>query len=305
MLRKIFHLILITGFIFLFTGFAVAGELDPAFGVDGRVALEIGTYGDRAQAIVIQEDGKILLGGSSTNGESLAYSLIRLLPDGSPDPDFNGDGTVQLDLSNGDDEILALGLLPNGDILAGGYAENDKDRDFVLVRFHSDGSLDAGFGEQGKVVTAVGNSNDEITALLVEDSGKILVAGNAAGTKGRVLVLGRYLKDGRLDSVFGDQGLSLTGVGIDALAQGMVVDNDGRVVVSGSYTDGKTTRMMLAGFSTAGSVDTGFGENGIATPLDREEISEGYGIFQAENGNIYVAGSVGPEGERAAALFRF
>ncbi len=305
MLKTFVHLIIISGLFLCGVAFADAGELDAAFGVDGRVSLEFGAYGDRAQAVVIQKDGKILLGGSSTNDESLAVSLFRLLPDGSPDPEFNGDGTVIVDISSADDEILALALSPEGDIIAGGYTGNGTDRDFLLMRFHADGSIDTGFGDHGRVITAVGNSDDEITALVVEKNGAILAAGNAAGTKGRVVVVGRYLTDGRLDPAFGDQGMSLTGVGVDALAQGMVLTGEDHIIVSGSYTDGTRTRLMLVGFTEDGRLDAGFGSDGISTTLNSDEVSEGYGIYQAENGDLYVAGSVGPEGKRAAALFCF
>ncbi len=305
MTKRIIHLIGIAGLIFLTAGIALAGELDPDFGVDGRVAIEIGTHGDRTQAVAIQSDGKILLGGASTDGDSLAFSLIRLLADGSPDSLFNGDGTVQLDIGSGDEEILALGLTADGRILAGGYRSNGTDRDFALLRFNADGSLDSGFGNQGKVFTSVGNSDDEITALVVESNGDVLVAGSAAGTNGRVIVLARYLADGRLDPGFADHGLSLTGIGRDVVAQGMVVGEDGHIVISGSYTDGAKTRMLLVGFTPDGLIDRAFGENGVAPSVYTQKISEGYGLFQATGGDFFIAGSVGVEGERDAALFHF
>lgn len=305
MTKRIIHLIGIVGLFFLVGGMVSAGELDPDFGVDGRVAIEIGTHGDRTQAVAIQSDGKILLGGASADGDSLVFSLIRLMADGSPDSSFNGDGTVQLDIGSGDDEILALGLTPDGHIFAGGYTSNGADRDFALLRFNSDGSLDSGFGNQGKVLTSVGNSDDEITALVAESNGGVLVAGSAAGTNGRVIVLARYLADGRLDPGFADHGLSLTGIGRDVVAQGMVVNGAGRIVISGSYTDGAKTRMLLVGFTPDGLVDKDFGENGVAAAAYTEKISEGYGLFQATGGDFFIAGSVGVEGERDAALFHF
>ena len=305
MTKRFMHLIYIAVCLLFVSATASTGELDSSFGVDGRAAIEIGTHGDRAQAIAIQPDGKILLGGSSADSSSLAYSLIRLLPDGSPDSSFNGDGKVLLDLSAGDDEILSLALTVDGHILAGGYTTQGRDRDFTLLRFNSDGSLDTGFGNQGKVVTSVGNSHDEITAMAVDEDGALLVAGSAEGTLGRVIVLGRYLADGRLDPSFSDQGLSLIGIGMDVVAQGMVIREDGSAVISGSYADGETVRMVLAGFTPDGLIDTGFGENGVAVTKYTRQISEGYGLFQDQDGDLFVAGSVGPEGERSAAIFRF
>lgn len=290
---------------FLWTGVALAGELDPTFGVDGRVSLEFGPHGDRALAITVDGQGRIVLGGSSVQDDSLACSLIRLLPDGQPDPELGGEGTVILDLSPGDDEILALAQSPDGDIVAGGYVQAVQDRDFLLLRYHADGTLDEEFGDHGRVVVPVGNSDDEITAVQLLPDGRILVAGNAAGTGGRALVLARYDGDGRLDTTFGDRGISLTGVGQDALAQGLAVDETGRIIVSGSYSDGAVTRMMLAAFTENGEVDGSFGRDGVATVADAEKVSEGYGLFVAGDLSLYVAGSVGREGERDAALFAF
>jgi uncharacterized delta-60 repeat protein len=299
------YLLHIVLFLLFVSATAAFGELDSSFGIDGRTSIEIGTHGDRAQAIAIQADGKILLGGSSADSSSLAYSLIRLLPDGSPDSSFNGDGKVVLDSSRGDDEILALALTEDGHILAAGYTSSGRDRDFSLLRFNSDGSLDTGFGNQGKVITSVGNSNDEITAMAVDKDGAFLVAGSAEGTLGRIIVLGRYLADGHLDPTFSDQGLSLIGIGLDVVAQGMIIREDGSAVISGSYTDGETVRMVLVGFTSEGLIDAGFGEQGVAVTEYNRQISEGYGLFRNQDGELFVAGSVGPEGKRSASIFRF
>ena len=289
----------------VWTGVAFAGELDPSFGVDGRVSLEFGPHGDRALAVTVDGQDRIVLGGSSVLDDSLACSLTRLLPDGQPDPEFNGEGTVILDLAAGDDEILALAQSLDGDIVAGGYAHNGQDRDFLLLRFHTDGLLDEDFGDQGRVIAPIGNSDDEITAIALLEDGSILVAGNATGTGGRALVLARYTHDGRLDPAFAEQGISLTGIGQDALAQGMAVDDNGRILVSGSYSDGQTTRMMVTAFTGNGEIDTTFGQGGVATVSAPGEVSEGYGLVVGDDSTLYVAGSVGREGERDAALFAF
>lgn len=305
MAKIFFYLFVSLALLCLCSSIASSGTLDTNFGVDGQVTLEIGTHADRAQAIAIQPDGKILLGGGSTDGVSLACSLTRLLADGSPDPTFGENGTQVLDLGSGDDEILALGLTPDGHILAAGYTDNTSNRDFALLRLTSTGSLDTNFGDQGKVITSVGNSDDEISALVAVEDGGILVAGSASGTNGRVMVLARYLENGQLDSGFADQGLSLIGIGKDVLAQGMVLNADGDIIVSGSYTDGESIAVVLAGFDSDGQLDQSFGEYGVATTAYTGAISEGYGLFQAQDGSLFVAGSVGAEGERAAALYHF
>ena len=282
-----------------------AAILDPGFGNDGRVAVELGVYGDRANAVVVQLDGKIVVAGSSSNTSDLDFMLFRLLGDGSLDPDFNYDGTVTTSAGPSDDEIMALVLQDDGKIIAAGYSSSSTDRDFALARYNSDGSLDRNFGQEGIVVTSVGNSDDEITGLALQEDGAIVVTGSAMGTAGRIIVLGRYLADGALDTGFGDDGFSFTGVGEEAQAESVALLEDQGIVVSGSYSDGDKTGLMIVGFGSDGQLDVGFGENGIGIPAASQTFSEGYGMFIRSNGSILVAGSVGEDGKRDAALFQF
>jgi uncharacterized delta-60 repeat protein len=282
-----------------------AAILDSEFGNDGRVAVELGVYGDRANAVVVQPDGKIIVAGSSSNASDLDFMIFRLLEDGSLDPEFNFDGTVTSPVGSYDDEIMALVLQDDGKIIAAGYSSNGADRDFALARYNSDGSLDRNFGVEGVVVTSVGNSDDEITGMTLQEDGAIVVTGSALGTAGRVVVLGRYLADGSLDTGFGDDGFSFTGVGEEAQAESVALLDDQGIVVSGSYGDGQKTGLMVVGFSFDGQLDVEFGDNGIGIPADDQTFSEGYGMFIRNDGTILVAGSVGEEGKRDAALFQF
>jgi len=286
-----------------YRGYAV--DLDTGFGNDGRLVIELGAYGDRANAVIVQPDGKIVVGGSSSSGSDLDFMLFRLFSDGSLDPEFNFDGTVTSAVGPADDEILSLELQDDGKIIAAGYSSNGTDRDFALVRYNSDGSLDRNFGREGMVVTSVGNSDDEITGIELDADGSILVTGSATGTAGRIIVLGKYRADGSLDSSFADGGFSFTGVGDEAQAESVAIRPDRRIVVAGSYSEDNRTGLMVVGFGTDGQLDESFAENGVAVPADQDSFSEGYGLALLEDGAILVAGSVGEEGKRAAALFRF
>ena len=139
----------------LFTAETFAASLDTGFGDNGKVAVDLGSYGDQANAVFVQPDGKILVGGSTSNTVDLDFMVFRLLADGSFDTEFNIDGTVSTAVGSNDDEVFALALQEDGKILAAGYSNNNGDRDFALVRYHSDGTLDLKFGLEGIVVTAV------------------------------------------------------------------------------------------------------------------------------------------------------
>jgi uncharacterized delta-60 repeat protein len=284
---------------------AAAVTLDPDFGEDGRVAVELGIYGSRANAVLAQPDGKILVAGSSTSTADKDFMLFRLLPDGELDKNFNYDGTVTTPVGSYDDEALTLALQEDGKILAGGYTNNGENRDFALVRYNSDGSLDRDFGLEGMAVTQVGSSNDEITDMAVQKDGSIVVTGAAQGKNGRVVALARYKADGVLDTSFAKDGFSLSVTGVDAQAESVALSDSGRILVSGSYSDGKKRGLMLLGFDAAGQLDKTFGENGIAVPADGSAFSEGYGMLLTEDKKVLVAGAVGEEGQRDAALFQF
>ncbi len=279
--------------------------LDQDFQAEGRLTIDLGAYSDTANVVVVQPDGKILLGGASANGTNLDMALVRLQPDGSRDESFNLDGSVITPVGPGDDAILALGLLADGRIVAAGYTDSGTDHDFVVARYLPDGSLDHEFGLDGMVITSVGNGDDEITGLYIDKDNGVLVAGTVTGTAGRVVALARYREDGSLDTDFGDQGISMVGVGQDGLAQGVARRQDGSIVVSGSWGDGKRTAVMVLGFDPRGELRPAYGVEGIGVPVATSQISEGYGMTALPDGSVVVAGSVGVEGERDAALFRF
>lgn len=279
-------------------------RLDAGFGLNGRVAVELGAN-NSGHAVLVQPDGKIVVAGSSSKGNALNFSLLRFHPNGSLDTTFNGDGSVITSLSPGNDEALALGLLSDGRILAAGYMHNGKDRDLAMICYRRDGTLDTTFGDAGVLLTAIGNGNEEIAALTINASDMITVVGSTEGTAGRILVAARYYGNGEPDTTFGEQGISLVGVGEDASAEGVFEREDGTLVISGSYEEQKKSSAMLVALNGDGTVDVGFGEKGVAVPTSDFVASEGYGLAVDSIGQIYVAGSVGLPGERETALFRF
>jgi type II secretion system protein G len=281
-----------------------APRLDASFGRDGRVAVELGVN-NSANAIALQPDGKIVVAGSVNPGEARNFSLLRFNQDGSLDTSFNGEGALITSVSLGDDEALALGILADGRIVAGGYSFNGKNRDFALVCYFADGRLDKGFGRNGVVLTPVSGGDDEISALVISADNKIVVAGNVSGTAGTVAVAARYLADGELDSSFGERGVSLIGVGEVSRAEGIVLRDEGGVVLSGTFRTGNRTSLMLVGLDSHGLLDNSFGQNGVAVPAGTLPLSEGYRLAVDSEGLLYVAGAVGAPGKRDSALFRF
>jgi uncharacterized delta-60 repeat protein len=284
---------------------ADVGELDASFGQDGRMATALGNYGDQAYAVRIQPDGKILVAGSSANGADLDFALVRYYPDGSFDETFNGNGAVTTLIGRDDDEIAAIALQDDGYIVAAGYAVNNGSKDFALARYTPDGLLDYSFGTGGVVMTEFSTLDDELTAVTIDRQGRIVAAGYTTGTSGRALLVARYLPGGAPDPAFGYQGVSLVGIGSDALARDIILDRQGRILLTGSYSEEDHTALMVLRFDEAGELDNGFGTEGMAVPADNPALTEGFAIALHGETGILVAGSVGEPGELDSALFRF
>lgn len=284
---------------------AAINRLDRSFGVAGKVSTSAGSYEDFAYTLILQDDGKIVAGGSISNASNLDFGLARYNSDGTLDDSFNYNGIVVTSVGSDDDAVRALALQEDGKIIAAGYTSNGLDKDLAMVRYLPDGSIDRDFGLDGIVVTSVGNSDDEIVAVHITRDEKILIIGNAQGTSGHVAVLSRYLLDGSLDVSFGEQGIILLGVGHDTIARSLGMLPDGKIVIGGVYSDSEQNGLFLARYFDDGSIDTSFGDNGLAVPAVEQVQTEGFGLQISDNDFLYIAGSIGEEGSRDTALFRF
>jgi uncharacterized delta-60 repeat protein len=102
------------------------GQPDPSFGLGGQVVTDVGGQTNEAQnVVVLPDDGRILVSGSSLNPGSSGVGidhhtdLARYLADGQPDPSFGTGGTLTLDGFVGADLVVQ----PDGRILLVGTAD--------------------------------------------------------------------------------------------------------------------------------------------------------------------------------------
>ncbi len=256
------------------------GTLDTSFGGgDGIATLAIGPADDFAESITLQTDGKILVGGSSHNGIDRDFALVRLNTDGSLDSSFGGgDGIVTTDLASTEDAGKSIALQPDGKIVLVGESGDGSDSYLTLVRYNTDGSLDASFGGgDGIVTTDVSAAADSGYDLVIQTDNKILVTGMSNAGVDIDLILARYHTDGSLDASFGGgDGIVLTDSG-NAYGPGLSVDlqADGKILVAGyEYSSGEF-RMLLARYNTDGSLDASYGgtvfvEDGPPVLLDTD-----------------------------------
>ena len=229
-------------------------------------------------AIVVQTDGKIILGGafnaivpSGTTASTNRSRLARLSVDGSLDGAWN---------PNPNADVNALLLQPDGSLLAGGAftslrPNNDTggtSRPF-LARILVDGSLDSTF---------VSSGNGAVQALALQADGKVIAGGyftqyRAGATIAPVTrnYLARLNADGSVDTT------------LDPSSNGRIVvqavQPNGQVIVGGNFTImGGLTRSYLARLNANGTVDTTF------APLPNDIVTA---IVVQADGKIVIGGA--------------
>jgi uncharacterized delta-60 repeat protein len=170
------------------------GALDTSFSGDGRVRYGLGGTDEFAQTVVVQTDGKVILGGIDLTNS--AGVLLRFLPNGSIDPSFDGDGAVAWIPG----WVVGAALQSDGKILTVG------DSGFSVRRFNVDGSVDTSFGG-GTATTSLESAS--ATSVVVQPNGLIVAAGSAQDD----FAVGRFETDADLDDTFGSSGTVTTDLG--------------------------------------------------------------------------------------------
>ena len=116
------------------------GMLDTSFSGDGIAITAVGQFNDQAYAVVIQPDGKIVLGGHTDSwlGYTKSFGIVRYLPNGSLEPTFGSNGRATT-LIETIDELYSVLIQPDGKIVAAGnsygWDGEDYNYHFAVARY--------------------------------------------------------------------------------------------------------------------------------------------------------------------------
>ncbi len=232
------------------------GSLDESFGEQGKV---ITVYAEPTEinAIAVQPDGKIVIGGNNILAPSSKVLLVRYLSDGSLDRSFGENGIATAGFQNiADYPILEdIALQQDGKIVTGGSSGvlNSFKRNMTLFRFESNGAVDNSFGNKGIVITDFDESNSDVSseakAVLIQPDGKIVATGNYEDYPSftYIFALARYTSIGSLDSAFGNNGLQTTAfMGGTAAAEDAALQSNGKIVLVGNVYTAATSSLQIA-----------------------------------------------------------
>jgi uncharacterized delta-60 repeat protein len=242
------------------------------FGVAGKFTRVLDQGGGTgALALTIQKDGKIILAGNANKSANTPeWYFLRLNRDGTLDSGFGTKGVQSTSFpASVLPKLTSILLQPDGRLVAAGTVESN----WFLLRLTTTGQFDNTFGGNGTGRTSLDfGAPDTVTALAMDNLGKIVVAGNIqVGKAHQGFAIARLLSDGRDDNSFGTNGRvpapDFPGAGLGSLAvepggnilvgissfdkdhtpvgRGVEFDNNGQFLGS-SKIDGKSSATGLA-----------------------------------------------------------
>ena len=218
------------------------GTIDAAFSA--------GTYSGTDAAvntIVIQSNGKILLGGAFGNCKGYIRNQIASLnANGSFDTGFypyfvNGNGPDNL--------VTAITTLPDGTMFVGGYFETYNGiavKNFAKLK--ADGTIDPTFNPGT-------GPNSGVQKILVLPSNKIMIVGDFTSYNGITANrIARLNADGTLDTTF-----NMGGSGSPSAIHTIALQADGKMIIGGDfYNYNGSPGDFIARINANGSKDTSF-----------------------------------------------
>lgn len=250
---------------------------------------------------------------------------VSLAAPGALDSTFNGSGVVTYSgQATANETARAVAVQPDGKLVAVGYVYNGIDKDVLVTRYNSDGSVDEDFGDDGSF-TFNGGFDDSASGVAIQAGGRIVVGAQSyngatyyiagwgltssycnaltAQPDGKILVAGRTRDvgenedtlllrlnaDGTVDTGFGFDGIvSYDGFSIYESATAVAVQSDGKIVVAGHSLFGMTYDVLLIRYDSTGALDPSFGGTGV---IRYDGGSEDYstGVAVDAGGKVYVS----------------
>ncbi len=304
-----------TGEDFAVQRYTASGTADPNFGTGGTVTTDFNGSTDRAYAVAVQPDGKIVVAGHATNAArtGIDIALARYTSDGSLDPSFGTAGRVTTAIPGAASFGFAATLDHQGRIVLAARVSAGGGDEIGVARYGADGALDQSFDDDGIAVTAFGLGAIP-HGVAVDDQDRIVVVGQSQSTlpAGRSdIALTRFGAAGRVDTTFDGDGLvttdfpdPATGTSHDEFGRDLALQSDGGIVVVGVAQLDRGADFALARHHSDGSLDPSFGDAGRLTVDFHAGFDSGRDVAIQPDGGIVAVGSATNVSTQEFALIR-
>lgn len=269
----------------------IDGSLDNSFSVDGMLTTDFGVGHDMINGMLVQPDGKILVGGYAKQGSTNDFAMARYNSDGTLDLSFGSSGKVTTDFNGGNDYIQAVAIQSNGKIVAAGYSYNLGSPEYALARYNTDGTLDNSFSVDGKLTAAFFGNFEAAMSVIIQTDQKIIAGGYVDDGANMIFGLVRFNTDGTLDHTFGTSGKVTTDINSDYdICLSLALQPDGKIVAGGYSDNGSNNDFCLVRYNSNGSLDNSFSTNGMATFDFAGDNDFGRALVVQPDGKIILAG---------------
>ena len=264
--------IIVAGFFLNFNGQTSSGilRLNSNGSLDESFQQQTEFYNVVPQAVVLQPDGKIIVGGTFhiTKGQQTWQNIIRLNSDGTIDTTFHNGSVYSYGLNGG---VRAIALQASGKIVIGGEFTGQYNcvgcgTNKRVMRINADGSFDTTFNY------SVGST---INALAIEADGNILIGQSYAGAGNNLIRItseGYGINFGETFDIRND-------------VYTIFVQPDGKIIVGGKLYSARDSKVKnLVRVFPNGNIDPDFN---TGSGFNREVKT----IAMQANGRILVGGN--------------
>jgi uncharacterized delta-60 repeat protein len=230
--------------------------------IDGTFNIGSG-FNDEVRTIVIQSDGKVLVGGNFTDYDGTGSNrIIRL----------NTDGSIATSSTIGFDNIVYDLVIQSDNkiVCAGEFTQYSGVSSNYITRINSDFSVDSSFVMVGS------GFNNIITSVALKSDGKIIVGGAFGNYNG---VTSNFIELLNTDGYFGFKN------GFNKQVYTIATQSDGKILVGGAFGNyNYTAYNSIIRLTIDGSIDNTFSIGGGFN-------SSVYTIATQSDGKILVGGN--------------
>ncbi len=244
------------------------GTLDTSFSNDGMVLVSTDTTNShQARAILIQDDGKIIIGGNDDYDADRDFVLVRLYENGKLDSSFGNNGFVISPFPDSNDELRAAVIQPgDGKIIVSGTMYNSTTDKYELgiIRYYNNGIIDSSFSGDGIQLNNFDDGDFNVRTMALQEDGKIIVGGFDDNSNFSIV---RYQTDGSLDIDFGLGGIAAYSYNSSGeWGESLAIQNDGKIILAGWWDPGDyaDSQGLFMRVNSDGSLDHSFGIEGFA-----------------------------------------
>ena len=258
------------------------GTLDNTFNTDGKIIID---DIEAAVKVVVQSDGKIIIGGSL----NFDVVLMRYNTNGTLDTTFGTEGIVSNDSDTTTRNMQDFVQQNDGKFLVLSDF-NSGSQDYRVLRYNANGTVDTAFGNNGSITTDIGDTEFSKT-IAIHSDGKFVVGGTTLGGASSTfsIFIARYNSNGTLDSSFNSNGKKVIATSVFNDFLNVALQEDGKMLFGYTSYVSSSPKLKLIRLNTNGNYDTTYGTSGVATFTAPTNFGNGSKKFKIQaDGKVFV-----------------